>query len=161
MTCTFLHVCFISVKMSKIYYSKLIICLGLLLLGTNRKQCCQEETIENVVHRLKAVSQKIKRCLIKEKRSNELSKGKRVKCCLSLSIGTGSAMWPWDEVKESQHAAQDLPDSVKQAMDPRKARSAELQSHWIGISGSCMFGSKKQKRWNPSQKTLHISSKYG
>lgn len=82
MTCTFLHVCFISVKMSKIYYSKLIICLGLLLLGTNRKQYCQEETIENVVHRLKGVSQKIKRCLIKEKRSNELSKGKRVKCRL-------------------------------------------------------------------------------
>lgn len=42
--------------MFKIYYSKLIIYLGFLLLGTQ----CQEETIENVVHRLNWVIQKIK-----------------------------------------------------------------------------------------------------
>ena len=55
---------FYSVKMSKIYYSKLIIYLGFLLLVTQ----CREETIENVVHRLNWVIQKIKNYLIKERK---------------------------------------------------------------------------------------------
>ena len=55
---------FYSLKMFKIYYIKLIIYLGFLLLGTQ----CQEETIENVVHRLNWVIQKIKNYLIKERK---------------------------------------------------------------------------------------------
>lgn len=56
---------FYSVKMSKIYYSKLIIYLGFLLLGTQ----CREETIENVVHRLNWVIQKI---IISSRKENKM-----------------------------------------------------------------------------------------
>lgn len=56
--------------------------------------------IQNVVHKLKGVSQKIKRCLIKGKKENEFVKGKRLRCCLFTLCET----WVCNlgSIKESQ-----------------------------------------------------------
>lgn len=130
-TCTFLHLCFISIQKAKNILQWVDNLWRLLLLGTRDYGGSR---IENVVLRLKRKKQRRKRCLISEKRQDEFGKGKRLRCCLFTLHKGWVCTLTLNPIKGSQYPDKDIPETMKWPVSSRKAWGAMLNCNPTGLA---------------------------